>query len=76
MEENKTFEEAIKELEDVVNLLEKGELSLDDSVKTFEKGMELSKYCNKILGEYEKKITILVEEEGELVEKNFTLEEG
>jgi exodeoxyribonuclease VII small subunit len=73
MKENKkNFEEAISELEEVVSKLEKGELALDDSIDVFQKGIELSKYCNKRLDEVEKKISILIEEEnGELKEKSF-----
>ena len=40
-----TFEDAINELELTVKKLEKGECTLDDSVKLFERGIELSKYC-------------------------------
>jgi exodeoxyribonuclease VII small subunit len=73
MKENKkSFEDAINELEEVVTKLEKGELSLDDSIQVFQKGIELSKYCNKRLDEVEKKISILIEDEnGEFQEKNF-----
>ena len=67
----KSFEEAIVELEEVVAKLEKGELSLDDSIAAFQKGIELSKYCNNRLEEVEKKISILIEEDGELKEKSF-----
>jgi exodeoxyribonuclease VII small subunit len=74
MKENKkSFEEAISQLEEVVSKLEKGEQSLDDSIDIFQKGIELSKYCNRKLDEVEKKISILIEEEnGELKEKNFS----
>lgn len=66
------FEEAILKLEEVVSKLEKGELSLDDSIDAFQKGIQLSKFCNKKLDEVEKKISILIEEEnGELKEKSF-----
>lgn len=68
----KSFEEAISELEAIVAKLEKGELSLDESIDVFQKGMELSRYCNKRLDEIEKKITILVERDnGEIVEEQF-----
>lgn len=54
--------------------LEKGDLNLDESVKKFEEGMKISKECNKMLEEAEKKITILLEEDGELKEENFATE--
>lgn len=71
MKENNTFEEKIASLENIVQELEKGELNLDDSMKKFEEGMSLSKECNNILEEAEKKITILIEENGEVNEENF-----
>ena len=75
-EENKlSFEEAIKELEEVINQLESGQLNLDDSISKFEKGVELSKYCNNILENAEKKITILTNKDGNIVEENFNIEE-
>ena len=56
----KTFEQAISELEKIVSELEKGELSLDDSIKKFEKGMKLSKLCNDKLNQVEQKLKKLV----------------
>lgn len=65
------FEEAIKELEQIANILEKENLNLDESVKTFEKGMELSKICSEILEDAEKKITKLIVKEDEIEETDF-----
>ena len=59
MENNKKFEEMIENLEQIAKDLESGNLSLDESVKKFEEGMEISKECSKILEDAEKKITIL-----------------
>lgn len=67
----KTFEEQMQDLEQIVQVLEKGDLSLDDSVKKFEEGIKISKECNKILEEAEKKITILVKQDDEVKEENF-----
>ena len=61
-------------LEAIVTELEKGELSLDDSVKKFEEGINISKECNKILESAEKKISILLENNGELEEEDFVSE--
>ena len=70
--EDLSFEEAMENLEKVVNDLETGKLSLDESVKRFEEGMSLSKHCNDILDKAEKQINILVEnEKGEIVEEPF-----
>ena len=72
---NKSFEEAMEELEKVVDELENNELSLDESVDKFQKGMELSKYCNSLLEEAEKKITVLIDDgEGTMIEKDFKIE--
>lgn len=71
----KSFEEQIEELEGIVKELEKGELSLEDSVTKFEQGIKISKECNKTLEEAEKKITILINQDGELKEEDFNTEE-
>ena len=51
------FEENVEQLEKVVQELENGNLNLEDSIKKFEEGMAISKKCNEILEEAEKKIT-------------------
>ncbi len=72
---SKSFEEQMENLEKIVGELEKGELNLDDSITKFEEGIKISKECNKILQEAEKKITMLVNENGEIKEENFKTEE-
>lgn len=54
-----SFEEALRELEDIAEKLEKGQLSLEDSIKAYEKGMELKKICSDRLTEAEAKIEFL-----------------
>ena len=71
MEDN--FEKKMKQLEEIVKKLETGELNLDDSVLEFEKGIKLSKECNKVLEETEKKISILINKNGELEEEKFNV---
>ena len=72
MEDNKNFEEMMKDLENIAKDLESGELSLDESVSKFEKGMEISKECSKILEDAEKRIAILIKgSDGEITEQNF-----
>ena len=71
--ENLNFEETIKKLELIVNELEKGNLSLDESVKKFEEGIKLSKLCNQFLNNAEKKINILINNEGKLEEEKFEI---
>lgn len=69
------FEEAIKQLETIATELEKGDLSLEESVSKFEEGMELSKQCSEIIEKAEKKITILLQKDGKIEEENFVAEE-
>lgn len=54
------FEEAMKELETVVSQIESGSKGLDESVELFEKGIELSKACQKMLDNAEKKVRVLM----------------
>ncbi|MGI6778071.1 MAG: exodeoxyribonuclease VII small subunit [Acetivibrionales bacterium] len=61
--EKRSFEEAIRELEEIVSQIERGDLSLDQSIELFQKGIELSKYCTKRLDEVERKITVLIEDD-------------
>ena len=70
---NKNFENALEELEQVVELLESGELPLDDSLAAFEKGVGLVKFCNHKLNEVERKVELLVKDKaGNLQLKSFT----
>lgn len=69
------FEESMKKLESIVNELENGNLNLDESVEKFEEGMKIAKQCNTVSEDSEKKITILLEEDGELKEENFEANE-
>lgn len=68
------FEESMKKLEEIVTELENGKLNLDESVEKFEKGMKIARQCNTILENAEKKITILLEKDGELTEEEFDAE--
>ncbi|HMU82136.1 MAG TPA: exodeoxyribonuclease VII small subunit [Leptospiraceae bacterium] len=61
-----TFEEALSELEEITRLLESGELTLDQSVEAYEKGMELKKACYEMLSTAEKKLEYLEKKDGEL----------
>ena len=59
--EEKSFEEALKELEAVVRDMEGGNLPLDELLAGFEKGVGLLRYCEKKLGEAEGKIAVLTQ---------------
>lgn len=67
-EGSKQFEEAMKKLEEIVDLLEGEEVSLDDALKRYEEGIKLVRFCSKKLEEAEKKIEVLNrDEEGKVV---------
>lgn len=54
-----TYEEAVKRLEEIVALLEKNEVTLDESMKLFEEGTKLTDICNKKLNDAKQKITVI-----------------
>lgn len=67
-----SFEESLEKLEEIVEQLEKGDLTLDESLKTFEYGIKLVQKCNHKLSNAEQKIEELIEENSELKTKPFT----
>ncbi len=75
MEVNLSYEDAVKQLEEIVQLLEKGDLPLDKSLELFQKGVALSSYCSRKLDETEKQIIKLVEADGGYGEEAWTREE-
>ena len=64
-----TFEEALVELEEITRSLESGRLSLDDSIKAYERGMELRKIAQEMLEKAEKKLEYLEKREDGSVDK-------
>lgn len=62
MSSKKTYEEAISRLEEIVELLEKNEVSLDESMKLFEEGTKLTAFCSDKLKDAQQKITELTKE--------------
>lgn len=67
--EEKSFEELMKELEETVTKLESRDITLDDAVKAYSRGLELSKTCYSILEKNQKLVTEKMTSEG-LVEFN------
>ena len=67
----KSFEEELEELNKIAEELEKGELTLEASVKKFEEGMKISKKCKETLDKAEKKITELVNKDGKIDEVEY-----
>ncbi len=59
----KTFEQSMKQLEQIVQELESGDLPLEKAIKKFEEGIQLSKLCAQKLDETEKKVSMLLEDE-------------
>jgi exodeoxyribonuclease VII small subunit len=72
----KKFEEAMKRLEQIVESLEGGDLTLEESLKIFEEGMKLIRFCSKKLEEAEQKVTLLIKESGgTLTQQPFDLDD-
>jgi exodeoxyribonuclease VII small subunit len=59
----KSFEEALRELEGIVNRLEQGDLPLEEALTFFEDGVKLSRYCHTKLDEAQKRVEILLKDE-------------
>lgn len=65
------FEKTLAELEDLVKKMEKGDLSLEESLKYFERGVLLTKACQQALSEAEQKVSILLEKDGKSKLESF-----
>ncbi|AFV23294.1 exodeoxyribonuclease VII small subunit [Methanolobus psychrophilus R15] len=70
-EDETSFEESLDELEALVDRLERGQLLLDESLELFERGMKLARICNRKLSKAERKIELLIEENGNLKTVSF-----
>ncbi len=64
-EQNPDFENALGELESLVSKLESGDLSLDQSLKCFKRGVELTRHCQSVLDEAQKTVEILASSDSE-----------
>lgn len=58
------FEKSLDELEKLVTVMEEGDLSLEDSLRHFERGIELTRACHNALSEAEQKVQILIDGQG------------
>lgn len=67
----KTFESAIARLEKITDELEKGDLSLEASLKKFDEGIQLTEFCNSKLTEARTRVEILLEKNGQLEAEPF-----
>lgn len=63
------FEQSLNELQTLVERLESGDLSLEESLSTFEQGISLTRECQSALQDAEQRIHVLLEQNGTLVEK-------
>ncbi len=66
------FEDSLAELEQLVEQMEKGDISLEESLKLFERGVKLTRTCQKALQEAEQKVQILLEKNGQQTLEPFT----
>ena len=73
MEENKNFEEALKDLELIVRELESGNVNLDDAINKYTEAMKLAKECSDKLNKVSKKVNKIMTENGKL--EDFTVSE-
>ncbi len=64
----KDFETAIERLEEITDLMEGGETSLEESIDLYTEGLDIARFCDQKLSETEKKIKIIQEKDGLLVE--------
>jgi exodeoxyribonuclease VII small subunit len=69
------FEEALEKLEEIVRRMEAGEMTLEESLKAFEEGIKLSRLCMKKLDEADRRVELLLREDGEIATKPFAGEE-
>ena len=67
----KDFETALERLEEITESMESGDSTLEESIDLYTEGLEIAKYCNSKLAEAEKKIKIIKEKGGALVELSF-----
>ncbi len=74
--DNLSFEESINTLDGLVNKLESGELSLEESLAAFEKGINLTKQCQQHLSNAQKKVSMLVGEDDNLQLVDFDTNEN
>lgn len=74
LEKEQSFEEAMEELERLVEKLEEGDVPLEEAINTYKKGMELSKYCHDKLKNVEEQLAEIVTDNGQ--KQTFSMPEG
>lgn len=69
MNKNMTFEQALERLEEIVQKLESGNVSLDESIEIYQEGIMLSKQCSGMLQEAEGRVMAIVNKEQDIIEE-------
>ena len=71
-EENKTFEQNLRRLEEIVRAMERGDVALEESLKLFQEGTELVRSCGKLLDDAEQQVKLVLSgPDGKPVEEDF-----
>ena len=71
-QQNKTFEQSMQRLEQIVRAMERGDVALEESLKLFQEGTELVRSCGKLLDEAELQVKkIMTAPDGSPVEEDF-----
>ena len=71
-EENKTFEQNLRRLEEIVRAMERGDVALEESLRLFQEGTELVRSCGKLLDDAEQHVKLVLSgPDGEPVEEDF-----
>ncbi|MDN7141527.1 exodeoxyribonuclease VII small subunit [Pseudomonas sp. JQ170] len=70
------FEQSLADLQTLVERLENGELSLEDSLAAFEQGISLTRDCQSALAQAEQKVQVLLERDGELAAEPFDADQA
>ena len=71
----KDYESAVARLEEITTQLESGDTTLENAITLYTEGLEIAKFCDHKLSEAEKKIKVIMEKRGQLVEEDFEPDE-
>lgn len=65
----KNYEDSVKELEQIIRELESKDISLEESIDKYERGIELYKYCSNVLKEYEGRVKNIIDENSDILKE-------
>lgn len=71
----KTYEEALKRIDEITDMLENDEVLLENSIELYKEGVELLSFCSEQLKKAEREITLLTKKDGEFFEEAFDMTE-